>query len=541
MKIGIYCRVSTEEQKTKGISIIDQEERGKKFCNKNDYEYEVFNDAGLSGELSPEERPELNRLIEMIYLKEIQGIFIVDFDRITRDDKYGFVLKKMLIDNNIKLFDTNGEINLNDETQDLLLGIKILLSSFELKKLRVRIKRSLERSVEQGRVGGGALITYGYKKGEDKKLVIDEVESKVVELIFQLAIQGKGTKVIANFLNDEKIPTKRNTTKNGYLSVKGEKKTNFLWRDAVVYRILTNKIYYGVRMYKGKEYPSPTIISEEKFKLVQDLLKKRNIMKDTNNKYFYLLKGLVYCAECNSRFYGLKRADLSSNYYGCSSQRHRGECCKTKGINIDYLDKLVYEQICNLDKDVNNFFDWYEKSDMQNHYQKELLSARKKEKLYKAKINNLIDLGADGNIDRDIFNSKMIELNNKMNDAKENKLHYLKQFTIDSKKDKIVGLVKIFIDNIKNTEDKYIQREYIRGIVEKISVQWIDNIQTHNVFIRYKIDYLTEYFLEKDIKLEYNKSGYRLDRNNSFNQKLIVKKFVNDKVDILGTAFVEIT
>lgn len=541
MKIGVYCRVSTEEQKTKGISILDQEERGKKFCNNKNYDYEVFNDAGLSGELSPEERPELNRLIEKIYLKEIQGIFIVDFDRITRDDKYGFVLKKMLIDNNVKLFDTNGEINLNDETQDLLLGIKILLSSFELKKLRVRIKRSLERSVEQGRVGGGALITYGYKKGDDKKLEIDEVESKVVQLIYQLAIQGKGTKVIANYLNDENIPTKRNTTKNGYMIVKGEKKTNFLWRDAVVYRILTNKIYYGVRTYKGKEYPSPAIISEDKFNLVQDLLKKRKVMKDTNNKYFYLLKGLIYCAECNNRFYGLKRADLSSNYYGCSSQRHRDEWCKTKGINIDYLDNLVLEQICNLDKDVNNFFDWYEKSDMQHHYTVELLAARKKEKLYKEKIDNLLELGIDGKIEKDLFNTKMEELNNKMKLARDSKFHLLKQFTIDSKKDKIVNLVKLFIDNIKNTDDKYLQREYIRGIVEKISVQWIDNLQTHNVFIRYKIDYLTEYFLEKDIQLEYNKAGYRLDRNSKFNQKLTIKKYVNDKVDILGTAFVEIT
>jgi DNA invertase Pin-like site-specific DNA recombinase len=64
MIIGIYCRVSTEEQSKKGISILDQEKRGIDFCNSNGYKYEIFNDAGLSGELSPDDRPELNKLLE---------------------------------------------------------------------------------------------------------------------------------------------------------------------------------------------------------------------------------------------------------------------------------------------------------------------------------------------------------------------------------------------------------------------------------------------------------------------------------------------
>lgn len=542
MKIGIYCRVSTEEQKTKGISILDQEERGKSFCKKNDFDFDVFNDAGLSGELSPEERPELNRLIEKIYLKEINGIFVVDFDRITRDEKYGFVLKKMLLDNEIKLFDTSGEINLKDETQDLLLGIKILLSSFELKKLRVRIKRSLERSIQEGRVGGGALITYGYKKGDDKKLVIDEVESKVVELIFQLAIQGKGTKVIANFLNDENIPTKRNSVKNGYMNVKGERKTNFLWRDAVVYRILTNKIYYGVRTYKGKEYPSPPIINKEVFDLVQKLLKNRKVMKDTNNKYFYLLKGLVFCGndKCNSRFYGLKRADLSSNYYGCASQRHRNEWCKTKGINIDYLDNLILEQVYNLDKDVEYFFNWYETNDMQRNYLVELTAVRKKEKFYKERIENLLELGLDGKIEKELFNKKMDEFNNNVKIANETKLHLLKQFSISNKKEVIINFVKTYIENIKNTDDLKLKREYLRGVVDKIYVQWIDNLQRHHILIKYKIDNLTEYIVQKDIELDYSKAGYRLDRVKEFNHKLMIKKYFYDKDDFVESPFVEI-
>lgn len=540
MRIGVYCRVSTEEQGRKGVSILDQEHRGIEFCNKNNYKYEIFNDAGLSGELSPEDRPELNKLLEKIYEKEIDGVFVVDFDRITRDEKYGFVLKRILNESQIKLFDTHGEINLNDETQDLLLGIKILLSSFELKKLRTRIKRSLERSVAEGRVGGGPLITYGYKKGENKKLVVDEVECEIVKLIYQLAIQGKGTKVIANYLNEHNIPTKRNTSNTGYMNVKGEKKTIFLWRDSVVYRILKNKMYYGVRTFKGKEYECPSIINKDKYDLVQDLLSKRNQMKDTNNKYFYLLKGLIECGSCKSRFYGLKRADLSSNYYGCSSQRHLNEWCKTKGINIDYLDNLVINQIYNLDKDVDYFFDWYENNDMKKHYFIELTSVRKREKMLKSKIENLLELGIDGKIEKGIFNNKMEELNKELLISTETKKHLLKQFTISDKKEDVLNLVKTYIENIKNTTDMKIKREYVRGIVDKIYIQWMDNLKKHHIYIKYKIDNLTQYSLEKDIELTYNEAGYRLDRDIKFNQKLSIKKYLSDADNFLETPFVQV-
>ena len=50
MKIGIYTRVSTEEQKKTGISLRDQELRGIEFCVRNGFEYEVFSDGGYSFE-----------------------------------------------------------------------------------------------------------------------------------------------------------------------------------------------------------------------------------------------------------------------------------------------------------------------------------------------------------------------------------------------------------------------------------------------------------------------------------------------------------
>lgn len=539
MKIGIYCRVSTEEQKSKGLSILDQEKRGIDFCEKNGYSYEVFNDAGLSGQLPPDERPQLKRMLEQIFLREIDGVFIVDFDRISRDEKFGFALKRLLIDNEIKLFDSNGIINLNDETQNLLVGIKILLSSFEVEKLRVRIKRNLERSISEGNVGGGPLQPYGYTKGDNKKLIVDEAESEVVKLIFQLAIEGKGTKVIANYLNEQNIPTKRNTAKQ-YMMVKGKRKDDFIWRDAVIYRILTNTIYIGKRIWREKIYDAPSILETDKFELVQTQLKTRNQFKDTTNKYFYLLKGLIICYECRNRFYGKKRADLSDNYYSCSSHRYKDEWCGTKGINIDYLDNLVLSNVDKIEDDVKNFFKWYIEDDVNKNVQQELIDVKKLEKSISNKIENLLDLKLDGVLKKEVFNNRMARLNSELDETIKRKDRISKELNVLEKKEDVLRIVSEHISNLKATTDLTQKREFLRSIIQSVVVRWHKENEKHSIIITYKIDKLTQYLIGKTIDLTYSKAGYRMVRDNVFDESLFIRKILFDGEDLVGLPMVSV-
>lgn len=48
---------------------------------------------------------------------------------------------------------------------------------------------------------------YGYIKGENGKLVVDEETAPVVKLIFDLRVQGLGVGKIASELTRRKIPT----------------------------------------------------------------------------------------------------------------------------------------------------------------------------------------------------------------------------------------------------------------------------------------------------------------------------------------------
>jgi DNA invertase Pin-like site-specific DNA recombinase len=510
MKIGVYCRVSTDEQNKNGVSLFDQEERGKEFCIKRGYEFEIFSDGGLSGELKVEERPALNILMDKILAKpkEIDGVYVVDFDRLTRDTETGFLLKKTFQEENIKLYDSNGEVNLEDESQSLLLGIKILLSSFELKKLKVRIKRSLERNVIEGKVGGGKLINYGYRKGENKLLEIDESEALVVKYIYSLCIQGLGTKKIAEKLNEEGIPTKRMII-GGFpmkMKRKGVELKDFLWKDAVIYRILTNPIYKGNRLYKGNLYPCPSIISEEEFELVKLTLVNRKNFKDTTNKYFYLLKGLIYCPNCNNRFYGRKREDLSDNQYICSSQRN-SNFCGNRGINIDKLDELIWKTITNLPKDVKNLL-----VDNNDEYVIKLKNSietiTKQQHLLLNKKTKLIQLFTEDELGHDFIKPELEKIREKHVELTEKlRLKNIELSMLDNKSELINLLTKQINSLKKGKVDEETKQKIIRIYVKRILVKWDNVNEKHFVSIDLSLSEKTNIQIEKIFNINYKKTG----------------------------------
>lgn len=528
MKIGIYTRVSTEKQKEKGISLEDQKMRGIDFCLKNNYDYIVFEDGGLSGNLPIDKRPGLNLLIEKIYNKEIQGVFIVDWSRLSRNQNEGFLIKEILKKDSIRLFEPSGEIILTDDSTDLLYGIKILLSSYERKRISLNIKRNLETNVRNGKVGGGLLINYGYTKDENKMLIIDPIESEVVKLIYKLCIEGKGTRVISNYLNEHNIPTKRMNVKNSSMNVKGKKKSDFLWRDSVVYNILTNPIYKGERQYSGKTYFSPKIIDKEVFDLVQEILSRRKNFKDTTNKYFYLLKGLIRCLECESRFYGRKREDLSDNQYICSSQRYTKTFCGTRGININRLDDYVWNSILTLPNDLRNHISDEGGNKFSEENNKKLLILNNElKKLYRRK-DKLLLLYTEKDIGFELIKKNLNEILTKTEKIKQTIRLINKTMDLTSNKNHIVdyinSIIKLKEGEVYNEENK---QRIIRNLVTFIGIKWNKKSNIHFIWIEYKIDKMTEFLMRKNIKVKYKKSGWRFKEDGT-DTKILFRRIYPD-------------
>jgi site-specific DNA recombinase len=531
MVLGIYTRVSTEEQSIKGLSLDNQESKGIELALRLGYNYKVYTDAGISGTLSFDKRKGLNNLLNDIGDKKINAVFITDLDRLSRGGVVQTtLLKDIFKENNIRLFDINQEIDLNDINQDLLTDIKSLLAAFETKKTSIRIKQILEKSAKEGKAGGGPLMPFGYTKDENKKLVINNEEAEIVKRIYLMALEGKGTKVIATTLNNEGILTKRGRVVIGSaMTVRGEKKTKFLWRDAVVYGILTNTIYKGQRRFRGNFYDSPIIIEAETFDIIQEAIKNRNQFTDTTNKYEYLLKGLIKCPVCKNRFYGHKRANGRDNAYVCGSSRYTGEFCGNNGINIDFLEEFVLKSIKDFDKVVDEAF----KEVRGVGYKKGIDS---KIKLYnedikenQKAIENLLDITQKAGINPTQFKSRFNKLNARIN-------HMTKEVNLLKKRENILNEETAIKQVVKTGLSKFKslafdeKQSFVRSLISTIYIRWMPERLAHLITIDFRIDKLQNYLVSKEILI--NRTQGRSKRiTKIIDEKILIKKIYEEGTD----------
>lgn len=528
--LGVYIRVSTLKQAEKGLSADLQLKQGIDLAKQLGWDYKIYDDRGVSGSKVSYNDRNLGYLIKDCQKKTLSGIYCVDIDRWSRDSKYteGQVIITLIKESNVRVFTQSGEINFNDVNTELMQRIKSLFASFEVKTKVNRIKDTLKTSAENGRVKGGAHLPYGYKKGENKMMIIDEYEAKIVREIYQLANEGKGTKVIAGILNSKRYPTK--SVRNGKsMKVRGEQKTEFLWRDKVVYDILTNSIYKGERKHKGEIFKAPIIIDAKLFDYIQDELKSRNQFKDTTNRYDFLLKGLIECPICGSKIQGKKRANGKDNCYTCTSNRI-GPNCGNRGINIEYLDDLVCSNIRNLDLIIEEAFTSDEIASRTKDYKKQLKAANERIKQLEREQETLIDL-ASRTRNNNAVAKKLDIAQSQLDKAIELKEAIEKELSIDTEKDALISVATEGIKHFRKLRVFDDKVSFIRSVIEKIKVEWVSKEKSYHIQLFFRLNKLQQYLITKDIVV--NRNGRKGGKAVSviLSEKVTINHTINVDVD----------
>lgn len=329
--LGIYIRVSTTHQVEKGKSLSAQESLGIAKAKDLGKDYKLFKEEGKSAKSEKlDNRPVIGRLLDECQKGVLDSIFVVDEDRLSRNMQSKYIIKGIFKENGIRVYTPNGEVDYNDIDDDMLSDLRTLLAQREINQMSRNISRVLESNVKAGGVGSGASIPYGYMNDE-KMLAVHEADSKVVRKIFELSIQGYGTKKIAGKLNRERIP-----------SPKGKK-----WRDGTIYNILLNTTYIGKRIWKDEVYNCPRIISDETFEKSQSKIAARAEGVKNASRYHYLLNDLVRCGKCGRPMRGRRNIRDGSNIYKCTSARYTGGACGNKSINRPMIEKLT-EQLMSI-------------------------------------------------------------------------------------------------------------------------------------------------------------------------------------------------
>ena len=329
-----------------------------------------YDDGGFSG--GNLDRPALKELINDVNLDMIDKIIIYKLDRISRNkmDYYRLAdfLQKKKIDIEIATQDFDRSTSIGRFFFDIMLNF----AQLEREMTSDRIKEKIRQQQSMGMWTGGT-VPIGYDV-VDKKLLINNSESKIVKTIFNTFIETKSIDETINILNDLGYKTKVYRSKNdNNVIIRGG--VNF--NRGSLYHILNNKLYIGKIENKviNKVFDGihEAIIDEETFNKVQEIFKTNlNIKKYnkiiTNSNYCsasintiknyypkkdskmpYLLRGLMKCSCCNSIltpvFTTKKKSGLVYRYYRSNKAIKRSTCCGVGNIPADNIENIILNQI----------------------------------------------------------------------------------------------------------------------------------------------------------------------------------------------------
>lgn len=512
--VVIYARVSTEHEAQ--LSALENQKDWYAPFLENHPEWNLVHmyiDEGITG-TSAEKRPEFMQMLndaengdfDLILTREVSRFArnTVDTLQYTRKLK-AIGVEVFFINDNIKTFDGDGELRLT---------IMATLAQDESRKTSIRVKSGQKVSMEKGVFYGNGNIL-GYDR-VGKEMVINPEQAKTVRMIYDWYLDGWGLRKIQFEL--EKL---------GRLTAAG--KSN--WHAATIGHILKNPFYCGIIKYRKQFVPDfleqkkinnygdveqivvkgthEPIVTEEEFERVTSIMNSHRKVQANNPSGKHKLPSgerqpidvwtkLMVC-KCGHQFNRKvwhKIGDVKQYGYQCYSSIRTGSV-KTrlnKGLSIEgicdtpmisgwklqmmakyifqnYLtktDEILKISMDLLNKHIDDEKEISDNSDIIKQKETEI------DKLNR-RLDNLIEMRADGEISRDVFKSKQSEIQNRI-DTLNSELTELRGFDADEEFDDVsheekITLLKYALEQLTNVNsDEDIPDSVIEAFVKKIVV-----------------------------------------------------------------------
>ena len=315
MKAFIYIRVSTEEQAVEGKSVETQERLGRDWAKKNDYQVvDIFKDEGKSG--TNLNRPALQDMLSRVRNEDIDAVLVQDTDRLARNTLHHLTIKAELKKRKVKLVSISQPM-LDDSPEGQAMDT--FLAGMNTFASQITGRKTSKVLVEKAKIGWfpGGIPPLGYKNTDnptpkgtlDKKIiVVDELIAIHIKKIFDMYATGKyNINQMTDYLNDQHIKPPHSTKVHASL----------------VGRTLQNQFYIGKFLWKDQLYEGnhTPLISLPQFHKVQSVLTAHNQNATRTRKHNFVLRGYLWCADCEKRYWGEKHVKSNGsvyNHYYCS-------------------------------------------------------------------------------------------------------------------------------------------------------------------------------------------------------------------------------
>ena len=307
-------------------------------------------------------RPQMLRLLEAVEAGLYAAVLCMDLDRLSRGrmKDQGIILDAFresgtLIVTPDKVYD------LSDEIDDELAEFKTFMSRREYKIINKRLRRGLQRSIQDGCYVANA--PYGYKKVTiDRRptLEIYEPEAKFVRLMYSMYAGGYGCQSIASQINAMGARPHRSSafSRNSVAQILRSPTYigKIVWDQKTHIKKNTKGNQKHITIYNPREKWTvtnglhPPIIEREVYEKVQEIMAGRYHPARNDGTVKSPLVGLVKCANCGANMQRLFCKNGQEQYLACMKKG----CCASAKLELvesrvishlqDVLEQIQLEQ-----------------------------------------------------------------------------------------------------------------------------------------------------------------------------------------------------
>ena len=341
-KVAAYARVSTEQDEQQSSYEAQVDYYSRYIRSNPDWEFVgIYADEGITG-TNIKKRDGFKRMIADAKAGKIELILTKSISRFARNTVDTLQTVRELSALGIEVIFEKEGIHTLDKQCEVMLTIMSSLAQEESRSISENVRWGMQKSMQDGNISLPYKRFLGYRKGDDGRPEVVPEEAEIVRDIYQMFLDGKTIRTIADSLTERGIKTPGGKAK---------------WHVSTIKSILSNEKYKGdalrqktytvdylsktVRKNNGevKQYyvsnSHEAIIDEDTFNLVQAELAKRQGFRAAlrDNSVF---SNKIVCGECGS-FYG--RKTLHSNdekhrkiVWYCNRKYDGDQMCSTPAI-----------------------------------------------------------------------------------------------------------------------------------------------------------------------------------------------------------------
>lgn len=357
-RAALYVRVSTRGQEAEGTSLDTQEAACRRYAADRGYEVaHVFVEVHTGAELW--ERPQLNRLRELVRRRDVDVVVAHAIDRLSRETVHLGVILSEADHHHVAVEFVTEPLDDSPEGQ-LIRYVRGYAAGIERTKIRERSIRGKRARVEAGKLLPGRQALYGYCYSDDRtRYEVDPITAPIVRRVFAEVARGLPLRRVATALSDEKIPTPGGRRGWAHTTVRAIVRHPAYAGEATAWRLQAVKLPTGKRTMRVRPAAEqvvlpagvvppliePAIAEAARQRLAMN---KANLGRPARDPEAALLRaGHVVCGHCGRAMYVWANAANGTLMYRCTRTTDmgdgRGRC--NHAITVTILDAAAWTQI----------------------------------------------------------------------------------------------------------------------------------------------------------------------------------------------------